>query len=123
MYGTVNVPGVSMVDLMQAIEDLKSDMFNGELSVPLATTDGTIIETNGGAGILAVKKLGGLTEADMNAAVHAAVSGMASQVRSTRTRPQQRYRQTSRQITASSRMPWRAWRPQLWRYNRLKIRR
>ena len=99
-FGTVNAPGVSMGDLTQAMEDFKAELFNGNLTVPLAASDGTTIATAGGTDILAVKKMTGLTEADVNAAVSMAASGMAAQVRSAEKRAQEYADNAAAQVQA-----------------------
>lgn len=100
MFGSVNTPGVSYGDLTRAMEDFKAELFGGELTVPLAATDGTTIATVSGTDILAVKKMTGLTEADVNAAVSMAASGMAAQVRSAEKRAQEYADNAAAQVQA-----------------------
>ena len=53
--GSVNVPGVDLVALQEALDDLKAEIISGRLTTPLATAGGETIQTVSGEDILAVQ--------------------------------------------------------------------
>lgn len=88
-FGPVNGIELTLDDLTEAIDALKTELMSGELSVPLLTADGEVISTVGGADILAVKKMTGLSEGDVSMAVSKAVAGLSAQVYSAENRARQ----------------------------------
>ena len=81
-FGPVNGLELTLDDMNDAIDTLKTELMSGELSVPLLTAGGEAISTAGGVDILAVKKMTGLSEGDVSAAVSKAVAGLSAQVNS-----------------------------------------
>lgn len=77
MRGSVNVPGISRPELDLAIEELKAEMMSGELTVPLATTNGETILTAGGEEIIAVQVI---AAASVESKIAAAVSAVADRI-------------------------------------------
>ena len=88
-FGPVNGLELTLDDMNDAIDTLKTELMSGELSVPLLTAGGEAISTAGGVDILAVKKMTGLSEGDVSAAVSKAVAGLSAQVYSAENRARQ----------------------------------
>lgn len=51
--GSVNIPGISAIELKTEIESLIAALMSGELIVPLSTVSGEVITTESGEEILA----------------------------------------------------------------------
>lgn len=79
-YGSVNVPGVSGLELqavIQSIADFKNEIFAGEVTTPIETHDGRVLTTQDGEQILACKPL--ITRKD-TAALEAQINALASSI-------------------------------------------